>query len=323
MSSWEVLVTRRLPEVGIEKIRNSCRVRFWEDDLVIPVETLHKMAAGVDGIVCLLSDPMDGTLMDIAGPSLKVISTMAVGFDNIDVEEATRRGIAVGNTPGVLTDSTADFTWALILAVGRRVVEGDRLVREGKWRGWGPIQFLGADFIGRTIGIVGMGRIGAAVARRAVGFGMEVIYHNRRQLPADEESAIPAKYVSLDELLERSDFVSLHCPLNEESRHLIGANELDRMKTSAYLINIARGPVVDEAALVEALGNKVIAGAGLDVYEKEPELFPGLTELDNAVLAPHMGSASIETRNKMADMAAENLLAGLKGEKLPWGVNSM
>ena len=321
MAKWEVMITRRIPEAGMKLIRAECRVRLWEEDRPIPKARLLEMAGGVDGIVCLLSDPMGADVLDAAGPKLKAIATMAVGYDNVEVAEATRRGVAVGNTPGVLTEATADLTWALILALGRRIVEGDRLVRSGKWTGWGPTQLLGADFSGRTLGIIGLGRIGQAVAKRALGFGMKVIYFNRRRLPAAEEQAVPAQYRTMDELAREADFLSLHCPLNAESRHLLDGRRIALMKPTAYLVNAARGPVVDEAALVEALKAGRIAGAAFDVYEREPALSPGLVELDNAVLAPHLGSASIETRNKMAEMTAQNLLAGLRGEVPPWCVN--
>jgi glyoxylate reductase len=321
MGSWEVLITRRIPEAGLELIRASCAVRLWEEDRPMPKDRLLALAAGKDGIVCLLSDPMGADVIAAAGPQLKAIATMAVGYDNIDVAEATRRGIVVGNTPGVLTEATADLTWALILSLGRRIIEGDRLVRSGRWTGWAPTQLVGADFAGKIIGIVGLGRIGKAVARRGRGFGMEVIYYNRNRLAESEEAAIPARYAKLDELIAESDFISLHCPLNPESYHLIGRERIARMKRTAYLLNVARGPVVDEAALAHALKEGWIAGAALDVYEHEPRLTPGLIELDNVVLAPHLGSASIETRNRMAKMTAQNLLAGLKGEAPPWCVN--
>ncbi len=321
MGSWEVLITRRIPEAGLELIRRECAVQLWEEDRPMPKERLLALAAGKDGIVCLLSDPMGADVIAAAGPKLRAIAIMAVGYDNIDLAEATRRGIVVGNTPGVLTEATADLTWALILSLGRRIVEGDRLVRSGGWTGWGPTQLVGADFAGRTLGIVGLGRIGKAVARRGRGFGMKVIYHNRKRLPEREEAALPARYAGMDELIAESDFISLHCPLNRESHHLISRERIARMKPTAYLVNVARGPVVDEAALVEALQEGRIAGAALDVYEQEPRLTPGLTELENVVLAPHLGSASVETRNQMAKMTAQNLLAGLKGEAPPWCVN--
>jgi glyoxylate reductase len=321
MADWEVLVTRRIPEAGLKLIRQECAVRLWEEDRPLLPDRLLDLAVGKDGIVCVLSDPIGAEVIAAAGPRLKAIATMAVGYDNIDLAEATRRGIVVGNTPGVLTEATADLTWALILSLGRRIVEGDRLVRSGRWTGWGPTQLVGADFVGKTLGIVGLGRIGKAVARRAQGFGMEVIYHNRKRLPESEEAAVPARYAEIDDLIAASDFISLHCPLNPESHHLIGPGQIARMKRTAYLINVARGPVVDEAALTQALREGRIAGVALDVYEHEPRLTPGLTELDNVVLAPHLGSASTETRDRMAIMTAQNLLAGLKGELPPWCVN--
>ncbi len=315
----EILVTRRLPEEGMQMLEGTCRIRLWDEDRPMPAEELKKRAAGVEGIVCILSDPMGRDVMDAAGPDLKVISTMAVGHDNIDVAEATKRGIRVGHTPGVLTEATADLTWALILSLSRRILEGDRMVREGRFVGWGPTLLMGGDFYDRTLGIIGMGRIGGAVARRAFGFGMKVLYYNRNRLPEEEEGG--ASYAYLSTLIENSDYISIHAPLNEESRHLIGAAELSRMKSTAYLINVGRGPVVDEAALVEALRNREIAGAAFDVYENEPELTPGLAGLDNVVLAPHLGSASVETRSRMAIMTAENLLSGLQEKPLPWCVN--
>ncbi|MFO8056027.1 MAG: D-glycerate dehydrogenase [bacterium] len=315
----EVLVTRRLPEAGMEMLEESCRLRLWEEDRPMPAEKIMERAEGVEGIVCLLSDPMGKEVMDAAGPGLKVISTMAVGYDNIDVAEATRRGVRVGHTPGVLTEATADLTWALILSLSRRIVEGDRMVRQGKFKGWSPTLLLGGDFYDKTLGIIGMGRIGSAVARRAFGFGMKVLYHNRKRLSEEEEGG--ASYAYLSTLVESSDYITIHCPLNEESRHLIGEEELSRMKPAAYLVNVGRGPVVDEKALVRALQERRIAGAAFDVYENEPELAPGLSELDNAVLAPHLGSASVETRSRMAIMTAENLIAGLEGKPLPWCVN--
>jgi len=321
MPKRKALVTRALPEAGMRLMREACALRVWEEDRPIPRLTLLDWARGMEGIACLLSDPLDAEVIASAGPGLKVIATMAVGYDNIDLPEATRRGIVVGNTPGVLTEATADLAWALLLALGRRVVEGDRLVRSGRWNGWGPIQLVGADLAGRVLGIVGLGRIGSAVARRAVGFGMEVIYHNRKPPAPEVKKNLNARYVGMDELLAASDFISLHCPLNEQSRHLIDAAALARMKPSAYLVNVARGPVVDEAALVEALRGRRIAGAAFDVYEREPVLSPGLAELDNVVLAPHLGSANVTTRNRMAEMTAENLLAGLEGRMPPWCVN--
>jgi glyoxylate reductase len=321
MAKWKVVVTRLMPEAGMKLLREHCDLRVWGEDRPIPPETLKSWVAGADGIVCLLSDPVRAELMDAAGPSLKAISTMAVGIDNIDVAEATRRGIFVGHTPGVLTEATADLTWALIMSLGRRIVEGDRLVRSGKWTGWGPMQLIGGDFLGRTLGIVGMGRIGQAVARRAAGFEMKIIYHNRRPLPTADERKFNARYAGMEELIATSDYISLHCPLNDQSRHLFNRETIGRMKPSAYLINVARGPVVDEAALVEALRAGKIAGAAFDVYEREPELSPGLTDLPNVVLAPHIGSASGQTRDRMSVMTAENLLRALRGECPEWCAN--
>ncbi len=321
MSKWEVAVTRLLPEAGMDMLHGSCNVRLWEEDRPIPHDKLCALAQGAHGIVCVLTDQVDKAVMEAAGPNLKAISTMAVGHDNIDVAEATRRGIVVGNTPGVLTEATADLTWALILALSRRILAGDRMVREGRFNGWGPTLLVGADFKDRTLGIVGMGRIGTAVSRRAVGFGMKILYHARHRLAPELEAAVPAHFEKLGDLLKKSDFVSLHCPLNQESFHLIGAAELAEMKPTAYLINVARGPVVDEAALVAALRDRRLAGAALDVYENEPRLAPGLIELDNVVLTPHLGSASLETRNKMAVMAAQNLITGLRGDVPPWCLN--
>ncbi len=250
-----------------------------------------------------------------------MIANMGVGYNHIDIAAATRRGIPVSNTPGVLTDATADLAFTLILAVARRVVEGDRRVREGKFKLWAPFLFLGREVSGKTLGIVGFGRIGRAVARRAAGFGMRVLYHNRSRLTPAEERESPAEYADLNTLLAQADFVSLHVPLSGETRHLIGAEELSRMKPTAYLINTARGPVVDEVALLATLQRGMIAGAGLDVYENEPALTPGLADLPNVVLLPHVGSATLETRTAMAAMAARNLIAGLDGQRPPNLVN--
>lgn len=321
MSGYSVLVTRRLPEAGMALIREAAEVRLWEEDRPLPPDKLREMVRGVHGIVCLLTDPLTREVIAAAGSNLRVISTMAVGYDNIDLEAATRRGVLVANTPGVLTEATADLTWALLLSLSRRIVEGDRLVREGKFAGWSPTLLVGGDFHGKILGIVGLGRIGKAVARRAMGFGMDVLFHNRRKVPEEELAGLRARQVPLPELLRLSDYVSLHCPLNPESHHLIDRQALERMKPSAYLVNVARGPVVDEAAVVQALREGKIAGAALDVYEHEPELSAGLAELPNVILAPHLGSASQETRDKMSVMAAQNLITGLAGEIPPFCLN--
>jgi len=273
-----------------------------------------------DGLLCMITDAVDEELLGRA-PRLKMIANMGVGYNHIDIAAATRRGIPVSNTPGVLTDATADLAFTLILAVARRVVEGDRRVREGKFKLWAPFLFLGREVSGKTLGIVGFGRIGRAVARRAAGFGMRVLYHNRSRLTPAEERESPAEYADLNTLLAQADFVSLHVPLSGETRHLIGAEELSRMKPTAYLINTARGPVVDEVALLATLQRGMIAGAGLDVYENEPALTPGLADLPNVVLLPHVGSATLETRTAMAAMAARNLIAGLDGQRPPNLVN--
>jgi glyoxylate reductase len=250
-----------------------------------------------------------------------MIANMGVGYNNIDVGAATRRGIPVSNTPGVLTDATADLAFTLILAVARRVVEGDKRVRTGQFTFWAPFLFLGREVSGKTLGIIGLGRIGQAVAQRARGFNMKILYHNRRRMEPAKEQALQIEYADLDSLLTKADFVSLHIPLMEETRHFMGPRELALMKPTAYLINTSRGPVVDEKALLAALQNKQVAGAGLDVYEQEPTLTPGLTEMDNVVLLPHVGSATLETRIRMATMAARNLIAGLSGERPPNQVN--
>jgi glyoxylate reductase len=275
----------------------------------------------VDGLLCLLTDTIDDEIL-AANPQLKVVANFAVGFNNIDVAAATRRRILVTNTPGVLTETTADMAFALLLSSARRLVEGDRFVRTRRWQGWGPLQFLGADVTGTTLGLIGLGRIGRAMVPRAKGFSMRVIYWNRTRLSPEEEASLGVSYRSMDDVLRESDFVSLHVALNADTRHLIGAAQLQLMKPTAYLINTARGPVIDERALVRALQDGTIAGAGLDVYEHEPLLEPELYELDNAVLPPHLGSATIGTRTRMGNMAARNCLAGCLGQRPPNLVNS-
>jgi glyoxylate reductase len=261
---------------------------------------------------------VDDEVLDAAA-GVKGVANYAVGFNNIDVDACTRRGIPVSNTPDVLTDTTADLAWALMFSVARRIVEGDRYVRDGKFKGWGPLMLLGDDLTGKTLGIVGGGRIGMATAARAVGFSMPVLYTSRNR--HEDIEAIGAQYRSLDDLLQASDFVSIHVPLMPETTHLIGPRELNLMKSTAYLINTARGPIVDEKALVSALRNGIIAGAGLDVFEREPELEPGLADLDNAVIVPHIGSGTVATRIKMGNKAAINLIAMVKGEEPPDCVN--
>ncbi len=271
-----------------------------------------------DGLLCLLTEDIDDEVLDIS-PGLRGVAIYAVGYNNIDVDACTRWGIPVSNTPGVLTDTTADIAWALIFATARRVAEGDRFVRDGRFTGWGPLLMLGSDVTGSTLGIIGGGRIGTATARRAAAFSMPVVYTSRRRNATIE--CVGARYRPLDELLKESDFVSLHVPLTPDTTHLIGARELDLMKPTAYLVNTTRGPVVDEKALVQALRNGVIAGAGLDVFEQEPELEPGLADLENVVMLPHVGSGTVSTRVRMGNMAAANLIAMVNGEDPPNCVN--
>ncbi|TAK61246.1 MAG: D-glycerate dehydrogenase [Dehalococcoidia bacterium] len=313
-----VFVTRQLPGDAVERLRASADVDVWPGDMPPPYDELARHAASADGLICLLTDRIDRALIDGA-PRLRVISTMAVGYDNIDVAAATTRGIPVGHTPGVLTETTADLAFALILACARRIVEAECLLRDGRWRTWDPGLLLGHDVHGATLGIVGFGKIGQAVARRAAGFGMRVVYASRA---AVAEPHPPAERVPLEELLRVADFVSLHVPLTDETRGLIGGAELRSMKPTAILINTARGGIVDQAALVRALEERSIAGAGLDVMETEPlSLDDPLLRAPNVVLLPHIGSASHATRTRMASMAVDNCLAGLRGEQLPHRVN--
>ncbi len=314
MSKPKVFVTQNIPQAGLDLLMKECEVFVNTEDRVLSKGEIIERLKGMDGMVCLLTDAIDGEIMD-AEPNLKVISNYAVGFNNIDVDAATERGIPVTNTPGVLTETTADFAWALLMAIARRVVEADKFTREGKFKGWRPQLLLGSDVYGKTIGIVGMGRIGQAMARRARGFDMNILYYDEYRPDPEVEKELGLTYVPFDELLQKADYVSIHVPLMESTHHLIGERELKLMKKTAYLINSARGPIVDEKALVKALQEKEIAGAGLDVFEDEPELAPGLAELDNVVLAPHIASATIETRSKMATMAAEGCLSVLKGER--------
>jgi len=316
-----VFITRRIPEEGIRIVAEHCETEVSDFDGVLPHKTLLDRVRGKDGILCLLTDNIDREVMDAAGPGLRVVANYAVGYNNIDVVEATRRGIMVTNTPGVLTETTADLTWALLMSVARRIVEADRFVREGKFRGWEPMLFLGTDVHGATLGIVGLGRIGQAMARRAQGFAMKVLYYDTRRAPQDVEEALRMMFSPLEELLRHSDFVTIHTPLTPETHHLIGERELRMMKREAYLINTARGPIVDEKALVRALKEGWIRGAALDVFEREPEIEPELLTLDNVVLTPHIGSASFSTRTRMAIMAAENLVKALQGEIPPNLVN--
>jgi len=291
------------------------------EDRVFSREELLANVRGRDAVLCLLTDLIDGEVLD-AARGAKIFANYAVGYDNLDIPAATQRGIWLSNTPGVLTEATAEMAWALLFAVARRVVEADNWNRAGNFRGWGPLDFLGQGIGGKTLGIIGAGRIGQCFARRAKGFEMTILYHSTRRKP-DFEKECDAVFVDLDTLLCRSDFVSLHVPLLPETRHLLGEREFRLMKPSAILINTSRGPVVDEKALVEALRKKLIWAAGLDVYEREPEIEEGLKELDNVVLASHIGSATIEARTSMAMMAAQNIVSVLKGGKPITPVNEI
>jgi glyoxylate reductase len=303
----KILVTRKLPSSVIAKLSAAAAVDLYSGDAAIPLEELRARVADKDALVCLLTDVVDRMIID-AAPGLKAIANVAVGYNNIDVPYARSRGIVVTNTPDVLTESVADFTWAVILAITRRLSEGERLVRRGEWKGWALDLLLGTELRGKQLGLVGVGRIGRAVAARAAAFGVRVAYTSRREIDFPGAEAM-----ALDRLLLTSDIVSLHVPLTPETRHLIDKRALTRMKRSAYLINTARGPVVDEEALAWALHHHLLAGAALDVYENEPAVHPGLLSLENVLLVPHLGSGTTETRTAMADLAAENVLAVLQG----------
>ncbi|HUB99904.1 MAG TPA: D-glycerate dehydrogenase [Solirubrobacterales bacterium] len=306
------VVTNRLPETALELLREAGEVRFSEATTPLPRDELLELVPGADALLTLLGDRVDDELLAAAGPGLRCVANVAVGYDNVDLAVAARRGIVVTNTPGVLDDATADLTLALLLAATRRLGEGERLIRSRQPWAWGMSFMLGSDLRGKLLGIVGLGSIGARVAERARAFGMEIGYCNRHEVPS--AGALGAVRFELDELLAAADVVSLHCPLTAETRHLIGARELALMKPTATLVNTARGPVVNEAALAAALRDGEIAAAGLDVYEREPQVEPGLLELENVVLAPHLGSATVETRTAMAELAARNAIAVVMDE---------
>ena len=317
-----VFVARVIPDQGLDLLRAATDLDVWPDELPPPRNELLRRVAGCDGVLTLLTDRVDDEFLDAAGRGLKVVSNYAVGFDNIDVAACTRRGIPVGNTPGVLTDTTADLAFALLMAVARRLPEGDRYVRDGRWKTWGPMLLMGPDVHGATLGIVGFGRIGQALARRAQGFGMTILYHDTTRLPDELTAPLGATYAPLEELLARSDFVSLHTNLTPETRHLINARTLALMKRTAVLVNTSRGPVVDGQALADALRAGVIWGAGLDVTDPEPiPMDDPLLDAPNCLIVPHIASASPATRGRMAEIAARNVLAGLSGERLPAPVN--
>lgn len=311
-----VLVTKRLYPEAIEYLKARAEVDYVCTDDPLPAEELRRRLGGKQGVVCQLTDKFPAAVIEHL-EGVRVLANVAVGYDNIDVPAATRKGILVSNTPDVLTDTTADLAFALLLAAARRIVEGHQYVHSGKWRRWAVDLMVGHDAHHRTLGIVGMGRIGRAVAKRAGGFSMRILYHDAQRAPEEVERALGAEYVSKDRLLAESDFISIHVPLSESTRKLIGAEELRKMKRTAILVNTSRGPVVDEAALAEALEQGVIGAAGLDVFEREPEVHPLLLKLDNAVLAPHIGSASVDTRLKMCMMAVENAVEALEGRRPP------
>lgn len=320
MSKPRIFLTRRLPPTTMDRLEAESTLSHADLDRAVTRDELIDGIRDVDGLLCLLTDSIDAEVLS-ANPDLKVVSNYAVGFNNIDVDEATARNIAVTNTPGVLTDCTADIAWTLLMSSARRVLEGDRLVRTGRWNGWEPLQLLGADVTGATIGLVGFGRIARAMTRRALAFDMRVIYWNRTRLSKEEELKLGVEYRNLDELFPLCDYVSVHVAYCDETRHLISAEELNRMKPTATLVNTSRGAVVDEKALVRALQDGTIAHAGLDVFENEPIVKTELLEMPNVVLAPHLGSATIETRIKMGDLAVDNCLAACQGQTPPNLVN--
>ena len=318
----KIVVTGRIPVVAVEMLRAEHEVDAWSAAESMSREELLSRVVGADALVTLLTERVDAELLDAAGPQLQVVANVAVGYDNIDVPACVERGVTATNTPGVLTEATADTTFALILMATRRTGEGERVIRSGQPWKWGMFYLLGTGLQGKTLGVVGMGAIGVATARRARAFGMNVIYQSLFELSPEVAAELGSRRVELDELLATADVVSLHCPYTPETHHLIGAAQFAAMRETAYLVNTARGPIVDEAALVDALRDGQITGAGLDVYEREPLVHPGLLELENVALLPHLGSATIETRTAMATLAAENALAVLRSEHPPTPIQS-
>ena len=315
----KIFVTRKIPKVGLELLKEKHEIEIFPHDRIPKKEEIIQGLKGKDGLLCLLSDPIDEDVIN-SEIQLKMIASYAVGYDNIDVGAASKRKIPVSNTPGVLTNATSEMAWALLFSVARRIVEADKFTRAGKYYGWGPMLMLGQDVANKTLGIIGAGRIGAAVAEKSQGFNMKVLYFSKhKNEKLDKE--LNAKKVDLPTLLKQSDFVSIHVPLSDETFHLIGEKELKMMKENAVLVNTSRGPVIDEKTLVKALKNKWIFGAGLDVYENEPNIYDELLELDNVILQPHSASATFDSRSKMAIIAAENMIAGLKGEIPPNCIN--
>ncbi len=319
MNSFSVYVTREIPKKGIDLLRQACDVEVQPEDRPVEREELLEKIKGRDGLLSLVTDKIDAQVMD-AAKEIRGIANYAVGYDNIDVKEATKRGIPVSNTPGVLTDATAETAWALLFSAARRVVESDGHLRADKWKGWGPLQFLGGDIAGKTLGVIGAGRIGTAMALKSAGFKMNIIYYDTR--PNERlEKEIGAKRTDFSTVVHEADFISIHTPLIEETRHLFTYDVFTRMKKTAYLINTARGPIIKEDDLLTALREGLIAGAGIDVYEYEPKVTEGLKELSNVTLTPHIGSATVGARTVMATTAAQNLLAMLRGEEAPNCVN--
>jgi len=312
-----VLVTRGVPAPVRDHLAGRCRLEVWEGEGVMPRAELLDRVAGKAGMVAMLTDRVDGELLDRAGPGLRVVANYAVGHDNLDLEACTARGVLATNTPDVVTEATADLAWALLLASARRVAEGDRFLRARRPWIWGPEFLLGFEVHGKTLGVIGLGRIGRAVARRAAGFAMPVLYTARRRLPPEEEASLGVAWRELDQLLAEADFVSVHTGLSPATRHLIGPAQLARMKSTAVLVNTARGPIVDEAALAGALRAGQLGAAGLDVFEREPQVPPDLLGLDNVTIVPHLGTATFETRVAMGMTAAANLLAALEGGRPP------
>lgn len=312
----KVLLTRLLPQPGINLLKKYFELKINPEDNIMSKEKIIEKIKDKHGLICLLTDKIDAEIMD-AGRKLKTIANYAVGFNNIDIDEATKRNIPVTNTPGVLTETTADLVFALILSTARRIVEADRFLRGGKFKGWAPTLLLGNDVYNKTLGIIGFGKIGRAVAQRAKGFHMKIIYYEPVRLSHDIEKKYSAEYKSFDDLLKESDFITIHTPLAESTHHLISEKEFSLMKKTAYLINAARGPIVDEKALVEALKKRKIAGCALDVFEREPDVEKELITIPNTILVPHIGSASIETRTKMALIVAENVIAVLVNKTRP------
>jgi glyoxylate reductase len=318
---WPVLVTRRLPAPAMERIAERCEVALHEGDTAMPRDELLAAIRGKVGAVTLLTDKVDDEFLDAAGDQLVIVANYAVGFDNIDVPACTARGVLCSNTPEVLSETTADTAFALMMAAARRICEGDRFLRSRTPWVWGPEMMLGQDIHHKVLGVVGFGRIGQAMARRAGGFGMRIIYHDVYRPPKDVEEQYGAEYRELDDLLAEADFVTLHTNLTPATHHMMNAERLRKMKPTAVLVNSSRGPVIDEAALAEALRTGVIFAAGLDVFEKEPEVHPDLLELDNVVIIPHLGSASVDTRIAMGLLAADNLIAALEGRRPPTLIN--